>query len=131
MNKPFFGWNIHSDLQNTVQNSYRILVSSNIDSLRKGKGDLWDTGKVLSDESLNILYGGKPLEPDKVYFWKVQIGDNHGNESSFSEPSHFKTAKNLQITLLTDIHSKQDEKPFRRSNKKNSYLLISVNCFDE
>jgi len=125
MNKPFFGWNIHSDLQNTIQNSYRILVSSNIDSLRKGKGDLWDTGKVLSDESLNILYGGKPLEPNKVYFWKVQIGDNHGNESSFSEPSHFKTAKNLQ-DYSTDRYplQKQDEKPISiDQTNKNSYFI--------
>lgn len=123
--KPFLGWNIHSDLQNSIQTSYRILVSSNIDSLRKDKGDLWDSGKVMSDQSLNILYGGKPLESGKVYFWKVQIGDNHGNESAFSEPSQFKTAKKLH-DYVTDRYplQKQDEKPISiDQTDKNGYYI--------
>lgn len=123
--KPFLGWNIHSDLQNSIQTSYRILVSSNIDSLRKDKGDLWDSGKVMSNQSLNILYSGRPLEPEKVYFWKVQIADNHGNESAFSVPSQFKTAKKLH-DYATDRYplQKQDEKPISiDQTNKNGYFL--------
>lgn len=93
--KPFFGWIVNSDQNNTVQNAYRILVASSLEDIQKGIGDYWNSGKTDSDQSVNIRYLGKALEPNSVYFWKVETWDNHGLESAWSEISQFKTAATL------------------------------------
>lgn len=93
--KPFFGWVVNSDQNNTIQIAYQILVSSSLENIHKNLGDCWDSGKVLSDESQNISYSGKNIESNKVYFWKVKTWDNHGVESVYSTVSEFKTAEKL------------------------------------
>ena len=42
-----------------------------------------------------MIYSGKDLEPNVVYFWKVKTWNNHGEESPFSAISQFKTAAQL------------------------------------
>ncbi len=93
--KPFFGWIVNSDQNNTIQTAYQILVSSSLENIHKNLGDFWDSGKVESNQSLNITYSGREPEPNKVYFWKVKTWDNHGIESVFSGVSQFKTAATL------------------------------------
>lgn len=122
---PTFGWIINSSENNTMQTGYRILVATNKKTLAEDIGDAWDSGKVNSDESVNISYKGKVLEPGKVYFWKVKIWDNHGHESQFSEPLSFKTADAF-VPYLTDRYpiQKQDEKPNKlQSVEENRYLI--------
>ena len=94
--KPFFGWVVNSNQNNTLQTAYRIIVSSNKDSINADKGDMWDSGKKISNESINITYQGNDLESDKVYYWKVKTWDNHGFESDYSVVSMFKTADELK-----------------------------------
>ena len=93
--QPFFGWVVNSDQNNTIQIAYQILVASSLENIQKNLGDCWDSGKVQSDQSVNITYSGKTLKPNSVYFWKVKTWDNHGVRSSFSSVSQFKTAAKL------------------------------------
>lgn len=93
--QPFFGWVVNSDQNNTVQASYQILVASSLENIRKNTGDCWDSGKLNGDQSINVVYAGKELQPNSVYFWKVKTWDNHGSESSYSTVSQFKTAAKL------------------------------------
>lgn len=112
--KPFFGWVVPSREKNTLQTAYRLLVASERDFLLKDSADLWDSGKVEGNCSVNILYNGKQLEPGKVYFWKVKTWDHRGEESGFSGISAFKTAQNL-ADYATDRYpiQKQDEYPVK------------------
>jgi hypothetical protein len=50
-----------------VQTAYRIEASSK----PGGPADLWDSGKVSSANSLEILFGGKDLAPSTAVHWKV------------------------------------------------------------
>ncbi|MBW8330601.1 MAG: hypothetical protein K0M40_01155 [Prolixibacteraceae bacterium] len=90
--KPFFGWIVNSDQNNTVQTAYQILVASSLENIQKSTGDCWDSGRTESDQSVNVIYAGKELQPNSVYFWKVKTWDNHGVESAFSPAAQFKTA---------------------------------------
>ncbi len=112
--KPFFGWMLPSGRKNTLQTAYRLLVASGRDFLLKDSADLWDSGKVEESCSVNIPYNGEPLEPGKVYFWKVKTWDHHGEESGFSELSAFKTSEIL-TDYATDRYPirKQDEYPVK------------------
>lgn len=93
--QPLFGWIVPSLKNNTTQTAYRILISSDYDNIMKDVGDMWDSGKTESEESINIRYAGIQLQPNTVYFWKVKTWDNYNQESSFSEIEQFKTAFNL------------------------------------
>lgn len=54
-------------------------------------GDFWDSGKIDTDQSVNVEYQGKPLESNKAYWWKVRTWDQNGRPSLYSEPQHFNT----------------------------------------
>ena len=90
--KPYFGWIVNDVKPNTLQTAYRILVASDAKLLAQDQGDLWDSGRMASDNSTAVQYEGKPLQPSTIYYWKVQTWSNHGKESPFSEPKTFFTA---------------------------------------
>ncbi len=78
---PHLSWQSNSAERNWRQTSYEILVASSEESLRTGKADLWDSGKVDSAESVGIAYRGPALESRKRYYWKVRAWDAGGGTS--------------------------------------------------
>jgi alpha-L-rhamnosidase len=66
------------------QTAYRILVASSDTALRSNTGDLWDSGKTASPDSIHIVYRGKPLNSGVAAYWKVQVWDQDGQASVWS-----------------------------------------------
>lgn len=87
---PRFSWKIASDLQDVHQESYRILVASSCKNLRKGIGDLWDSGEVKDGRSVFVGYGGKQLDSRQKAWWKVIVNTSKGTKES--EISSFGTS---------------------------------------
>ena len=83
--KPRLSWRLISPTRGTHQKAYQILVASTSDLLNSNRGDLWDSGKVESDASIQIEYHGKALASHRQYFWKVRSWDEHGVASSWSQ----------------------------------------------
>jgi len=81
---PRLCWQLNSDERGQRQTAYRILVASSADLLKQGCGDLWDSGKMDSDQCLHVRYAGKPLVARERCFWKVQIWDKDGVGSKWS-----------------------------------------------
>ncbi len=79
-----------------TQSAYQILVASAPDLLAADAGDLWDSGKVTSNETNQISYGGKPLVSAQNVVWKVRVWDGKDQASPWSEPAHW------TMGLLTD-----------------------------
>jgi alpha-L-rhamnosidase len=71
------------------QTAYQILVASTPRKLAADEGDLWDSGKVVSDQSLHVAYAGKPLVSRTQCHWKVRLWDKDGKRSSWSEPAQW------------------------------------------
>ena len=69
------------------QSAFRLLVASDSKKLAKEDGDLWDTGKVESSQSIQVAYAGKALASGTQAFWKVQIWDGGGKKSAWSAPA--------------------------------------------
>ena len=84
---PRLSWNLSSAKKDQKQNAYQILVASDKKILSKNKGDLWNSGKIISGSSIGIRYSGKPLQSSKIYYWKVRVWDKNGKVSGWSEPS--------------------------------------------
>lgn len=73
-----------------TQSAYRILVATSARALARNTGDLWDSGKVDSQSTMELAFGGKPLESGAEYFWKVQVWDGGGGASVWSEAARFR-----------------------------------------
>jgi alpha-L-rhamnosidase len=85
--QPRLSWIVESDERGQRQTAYRILVASSPDLLAQGKGDLWDSGKVDSDETAHIPYAGQTLASSQQVFWKVGVWDADGKTSAWSAPA--------------------------------------------
>ena len=90
--KPRFSWEVPLSGRNRRQIAYQILVASNPDLLEPDSTDLWDSGKVQSNQSVNIEYGGSELAGNTDYYWSVRIWDEAGSDTGFSAPEYFATA---------------------------------------
>jgi alpha-L-rhamnosidase len=82
---PRLSWQLQGAARGQKQTAYQILVASSEEKLRSGKGDLWDSGKVASGETVHVLYGGKPLASHQACFWKVQVWNEDDRVSRWSE----------------------------------------------
>ena len=69
------------------QTAYQILVTSSVAGPNAGQGDLWDSGRIASDESVGIIYAGRPLLSGQRCRWKVRIWDQDGATTEWSEPA--------------------------------------------
>ena len=67
--QPRLTWRAESSERGQRQTGYQVLVASHASSLRKNTGDLWDSGKVSSDQSVNVIYAGQPLASRQQCFW--------------------------------------------------------------
>ncbi len=88
---PRMGWVVHSGAKQrgVTQSAYQVLVASRPELLKKNEGDLWDSGKVISDESVHIAYAGKTLASGQACFWKVKLWDANGKASGWSETAEW------------------------------------------
>jgi alpha-L-rhamnosidase len=99
---PRLSWIITSTQRGGKQTAYQILVATSEAALRAGQGDLWDSGKVASDQTAQVLYAGKPLASGQRAWWTVRVWDAAGRPSESSAPAWW------EMGLLTpdDWHGK-------------------------
>lgn len=90
--KPEFGWIIPGTENGSRQTAYQILVASDRTSLDNNTADLWDSGKVESDQSQNVEYAGAPLQENQTYWWAVKVWNEDGVESEYSSTQQFNTS---------------------------------------
>ncbi len=89
---PGLSWQIRSVHKNVNQSAYQILVASSRKNLENNIADKWNTGKVRSSRSVQVVYRGNPLRSQSKYYWKVKIWTDDGMESAYSETATFETA---------------------------------------
>lgn len=81
---PRLSWVIQSQQRGQRQTAYQVLVASSPEALNNDRGDLWDSGKVASDETAHIVYAGKLLASRQACCWKVRAWDRDGQPSRWS-----------------------------------------------
>ena len=79
---PAFSWQIQSKSNDVVQTAYQIVVATSKAGLNGNSGMVWNSGKVVSDKSVNIIYKGAKLQSATKYYWKVNVWTNKGDAKS-------------------------------------------------
>jgi alpha-L-rhamnosidase len=87
--QPRFSWLLEASERGQMQSASQILVASSEEAIHAGSGDRWDSGKVASNESVNVPYAGSPLASGEKCWWKVRVWDVDGAVSAYSEPATF------------------------------------------
>ena len=84
---PRLSWILESPQRGERQTAYQVIVSSTKKKLSENQGDLWSSGKVDSDQTIQLEYAGKPLKSGMSCFWKVRIWNSAGKVSEWSKPA--------------------------------------------
>jgi alpha-L-rhamnosidase len=86
---PRLGWMLESSRNGDQQKAYRVIVASSAEKLAANTGDLWDSGKVQSDQSSFLVYAGSPLQSREECFWKVQVFSTLGGDGQWSNDARW------------------------------------------
>lgn len=87
--EPRLSWQLAGPGRGRRQTAYRLLVASSLKRLASEDGDLWDSGRVPSDTTALVPYAGSALKSRQRCFWAVQVWDEQGEASAWSEAAHW------------------------------------------
>lgn len=82
---PRFGWQL-KERKGMMQSAYAIEVEDEMGNL------VWESGKVESDQSQLVPYGGATLKPLSSYRWRVRVWNEEDKASRWSRYATFATA---------------------------------------
>jgi alpha-L-rhamnosidase len=82
---PRFSWQLSGAQRNVQQSAWEIKVTA-------GKTAVWNSGKIISAQSVQVPYAGNPLQSDTRYNWQVRVWDTAGHVTPWSAPATFHTA---------------------------------------
>lgn len=88
--RPRLSWQLVSEERGARQSAFRVIVASSPENLAADRGDLWDSGRVESDESLHVEYRGRPLPSRTRAWWKARGWDG-AKESPWCDPAWWET----------------------------------------
>lgn len=88
--QPRLSWQIVSADRGVVQKAYQIRAAATTSDL--GQRDLWNTEKVISDQSLHVVYQGPALESRQRVYWQVRVWDGQDHASDWSAPAFWEMA---------------------------------------
>lgn len=89
--QPRLSWGLAGGGPGARQKAYRITVASDRERLSAGDADLWDTGRVDSDETVHIRYDGTPLHSAQRCWWRVDLWANDDRPGAPSDPAWWET----------------------------------------
>jgi alpha-L-rhamnosidase len=94
--QPTLSWQLQDTGFAARQTAYRIAVATKPEILAgdhddRWKADVWDSGRVASDKSFGVAYGGPALAPSTRYYWRVEVWDKDGNPYPASDVNWWET----------------------------------------
>lgn len=112
--RPTLGWTLPMGFKQT---GYRILMATSKHLLSEDKSDVWDSGPIMSNNSVAVPYAGESLKPETRYWWTIKVwGETKRkkgktSESHYARPTSFTTAGILDSCFSHYPLIKSKEKP--------------------
>ena len=85
--QPRLSWQLKSPARDIRQSAYQIRVAADIHDLRQGQHLVFDSGRVVSEQSTQLAYSGTAVKSRQRYYWQVRVWSNAGTASDWSEPA--------------------------------------------
>ncbi len=127
--QPDLSWLIEAEGRNQIQTAHQIQIASNVSLLESNSPDLWDSGKVSSDEMFHIEYKGASLKSRQQCFWRVKLWDGLDADGKWSDISQW------QMALLDNSDWKAEWigadilTPFLRQNYNVNKDIKKATCY--
>lgn len=122
---PALSWKLSQDHNGVRQSAYQIIAATSRDLLTEEKADLWNSGRVESDQSLWVPYAGKPLESRSQVYWQVRVWDENGKGGDWARGAWF------SVGILDKSLWKGQYIGMQRSDRKVQPLMYkSFECAD-
>ena len=86
---PRFSWQHDNRGSEFRQTAWQVMVASSLERLQEGDADIWDSGKIISSQSVHVPFEGEPLLSAQQYFWKVRTWDENDAAGDFSRINHW------------------------------------------
>ncbi len=84
---PLLSWQMAPVDQGQYQTAYEIRVSSTPEALDSETPDIWASGVVHSDQSVQVAYAGPSLRSRQRCFWAVRLHGVDGKPGPWSAPA--------------------------------------------
>jgi alpha-L-rhamnosidase len=85
--QPRLGWIVSDPRRAARQTAWQVQLER-----LDGGALVWDSGQVVSSDSVSVPYAGPPLAASTSYRWRVMIWDRDGRESPWSDWQTFHMA---------------------------------------
>jgi len=106
--KPRLSWQLQSDDTDVMQTAYEVRVT---DGTTNGNL-LWTSGKVESDQSVNLVYEGPELKSTQRVYWQVRVWDQKGKASAWSDAAFWEmgllSPSDWTASWITDTHDAEN-----------------------
>lgn len=87
--RPLLSWRLDGTARGLRQTAYQIRVASSEAALKAGRADIWDSGKIVSDRSVDVPYAGPAPRSRQRFFWQVRVWDRTGRPTAYSPISRW------------------------------------------
>jgi alpha-L-rhamnosidase len=87
---PTLSWTVNDSGRDEAQTGYEIRVEPGPATHGNGRA-VWDSGRVTSANSTDIVYQGPALASDHTYVWSVRTWNKQGDASPWSTSASFDT----------------------------------------
>ena len=87
--RPRLSWKLRSARDGDIQTACQIRAASSRSRLAAQQPDLWDSGKMATDQSVLVRWNGAELGSRAQVFWQVRVWDKDGRPSPWSGIASF------------------------------------------
>jgi alpha-L-rhamnosidase len=101
---PDLSWTVASRQRDQVQTAYEVRAATSEPGL--SQPDLWDTGRVTSAQSTDVVYAGAAVHSRLRVFWQLRVWDASGRASAWSPTAFWEmglqSSSDWQAKWITD-----------------------------
>ena len=100
---PRLSWQLQDSRRGARQAAYEIRVASSAEALAQDHADVWDSGRVDSDQSVNVPYGGPAVNLAAATTGKCAYGIRRDKPSTYSQTSWWEMGLALSAGLESEV----------------------------
>lgn len=133
--RPRLSWQMLDDRIGACQQAYQIAAATSRERLET-QPDLWDSGRVEGDASVDVVYAGKRLRSRQAVWWRVRVWDLDGVISDWSHAACFEMGllkpsdwSAQWIGRAPDSGEGSQPSPFLRREFALREAIVSARCY--